>query len=776
MIYFVTNNKEYYTKSINKSIFPDIIILDENEGKNIYYQYFSKRKILAFDIEANGLDAYLLTPILYGFGTKSKQIMFDWTINIEYIFNNLIKYNTILLGHNLKYDIKIVKVQYNILFTKLYDTMIADQRLFMGLGYNFSYSEVVKRHLNKVILKTTRDEFIGADITKFKITASHLYYLKGDLVDLFDVRKVQQKLIKKYQVPFLIYGIEFPLINIIAKAELEGFVFDTELWRKRIIKEKQELFNIKVELDNEVRKLKEFKINFNNDFKIDIKVSLGGQKFNKERKPSELDSFINSDGTVNQKDLFGDPMTSKSFSGLKKKLTVETGNINYKSKKDIVHIFAALQEPMIKPDETFAIPQFDNKGKLIGKVDAYSIKADLLQRYLILKPDCLMKDFIKLLIKHSKLEKSLSTYGENFINKINPVTNKIHTIFRQCEAVTGRYQSGGGDNEPDKYNAQNIPRSNEYRNCFTVDAEKYSLVTADYSGAELIVMASHAQDFRLIELSEQDMHSHMATNCWRNIYYYRAKKLLEFFTVNSKGVTDKLKDQYREYVRLTKEYLVTKSLGDIRNAFKPMTFGVIYGMYPKKAGNTLNIPTEEGKIVIQTIESEIPNTIKMVKEASAFAKKNGFVIFDSRTNARAWFPSLIKLLKKEINEKDNFIEISEALSAARNKRIQGTQATFLKEAAVVLNKYFIKNKIDANQLAWVHDEFVIRITKELDGYSDEYILFNSLGNQINHPFSKGEKLDNLPQVIKIVLEEVANRYLNNVKIKVELETKPYWLK
>ena len=40
--------------------------------------------------------------------------------------------------------------------------------------------------------------------------------------------------------------------------------------------------------------------------------------------------------------------------------------------------------------------------------------------------------------------------------------------------------------------------------------------------------------------------------------------------------------------------------------------GVVYGLFAKKAGKTLNVSTEEGQIVINTIKREIPKTIKNI--------------------------------------------------------------------------------------------------------------------------------------------------------------------
>ncbi len=776
MIYFVTNNILYKT-TITTNIFPDITVLNEQTGKELYYRFFRKKKLLAVDLEATGLDAYLAVPLLYGIGTKSTQFMFDWTVNISDILLHIQKSKCVIIGHNLKYDIKLIKTNYNIMFTRLYDTMIAEQRLWMKSGYRFGYADLVQRYLEKAIIKSTRNEFIGVDINTFKISPSHLYYLKGDLTDLFDIREKQRVYINKFKMNFLINGIEFPLIPIIAEAELEGFTFNSDKWLNRLLKEKEEQFNVELELDTEVRRLRDY-ISTNNLYKkFDPKYTLGGIKYSNIRKRNDMYDMFKSDGTTTQEDLFGDYMSHRAVTGVKKKINFNPNNIDYKAKKEIVHIFACLEQPMMTPIETFSIPQLNKNGKVMGIIHTYTIEADFLQKYLLQKPDTIMRDFIELKIKHSKLEKSISTYGENFINKLNPITKRLHTAFRQCNADTGRFQSGGGRSEPDKPNFQNIPAKLEYRECFTVDSENYSVVTADYSGAELIVMASHAQDLRLLELSSEDMHSYMATKCWRNIFGYRASLLLKIFTKNPNTKTSQTLEEYNKNVELCKTYTVTKEQKDIRTAFKPMTFGTIYGMYPKKAGASLNVIPEEGKIVIQTIEKELPRTFAMVKQASLDAKQRGFVILNSRTNARAWFPNLIRLIKGQISEDTHFKEVSAEMSAARNIRIQGTQADFVKEASVVLNKYLIKKELDSMILSWVHDELVIKVPKYLDGKSQKWIDYieNNPTFTLTSP-TTGKKYNNVKDIIKDIMENVANRYLYNVTIQVELEVQDNWIK
>ena len=198
-------------------------------------------------------------------------------------------------------------------------------------------------------------------------------------------------------------------------------------------------------------------------------------------------------------------------------------------------------------------------------------------------------------------------------------------------------------------------------------------------------------------------------------------------------------------------------------------------MYPKKAGASLNVAAEEGRVVIDTIKGEIPRTFTMVEQASADAEARGYVILNDRTNSRAWFPNLIKQIKGEISDKTHFLDISNEKSAARNIRIQGTQADFVKEATVVLKKYFRMNRIDANMLSWVHDEIVFRIPKHLDGKSQRWIDYMST-NPTPLLSITGKEYDNLVDVIKDIMKSVADRYLTNVNIDVELEVNDNWVK
>lgn len=85
---------------------------------------------------------------------------------------------------------------------------------------------------------------------------------------------------------------------------------------------------------------------------------------------------------------------------------------------------------------------------------------------------------VPLYIEFKKAEKNISTYGDNFLEQINPATGRIHTTFKQI-LNTGRMSSGDkGDNT---INIQNIPRDPDTRSCF-IPEDGNSFVVSDYSG------------------------------------------------------------------------------------------------------------------------------------------------------------------------------------------------------------------------------------------------------------------------------------------------------
>ncbi|HKR02582.1 MAG TPA: DNA polymerase, partial [Pyrinomonadaceae bacterium] len=83
---------------------------------------------------------------------------------------------------------------------------------------------------------------------------------------------------------------------------------------------------------------------------------------------------------------------------------------------------------------------------------------------------------IKKLLEYRTVQKALTSYGENILEEINPVTGRIHANFHQIGAPTGRFACTNP-------NVQQVPHSIEYRRCFRAP-EGRKLIISDYCVAQ----------------------------------------------------------------------------------------------------------------------------------------------------------------------------------------------------------------------------------------------------------------------------------------------------
>lgn len=169
--------------------------------------------------------------------------------------------------------------------------------------------------------------------------------------------------------------------------------------------------------------------------------------------------------------------------------------INWSSPKQVIELFESLG---------FNLWTIDKETKEPKK----SVEAS------IIKPQQHISSIAKLYLTYKGWEKVCSTYGQNFIDCINPKSGRIHTQFSQL-MDTGRLSCGGGkdkDTGKSLVNLQNLPNDAETRSCFV--SEPGNLwISADYKGQESVLIANVSNDKAMIaEFLEGsgDMHSLVA--------------------------------------------------------------------------------------------------------------------------------------------------------------------------------------------------------------------------------------------------------------------------
>ena len=122
----------------------------------------------------------------------------------------------------------------------------------------------------------------------------------------------------------------------------------------------------------------------------------------------------------------------------------------------------------------------------------------------VIKPQKDKSDIVQPYTEFSEAQKVVSTYGEEFLKQINPVSNRLHTQYNQIGADTYRVTSGGVDkgNKVKYINFLNLPADAETRSCFIAE-DGNAWISIDYAGQESALLASIANDeLMLKELNE----------------------------------------------------------------------------------------------------------------------------------------------------------------------------------------------------------------------------------------------------------------------------------
>lgn len=270
---------------------------------------------------------------------------------------------------------------------------------------------------------------------------------------------------------------------------------------------------------------------------------------------------------------------------------------------------------------------------------------------------------IDLIENYRELTKLQNTYTDVLPTLVNKKTHRIHTTFNQAVTATGRLSSS----EP---NLQNIPirteMGREIRKAFIAE-EGNVLVVADYSQIELRIVASLAEDKKMMEIFEADEDIHKATAAAIN------------------GVT--LKD-------------VTK---EMRRAAKEINFGVLYGMGVYGLSWRAEIPQWEAKAFIEKYFSEFSGVKKFMDSTLELAKKTGYC--ETLFGRRRYIPDL---------HAANFQLRAAAERMAINHPVQGTAADLMKMAMVKVWEEIKKfDEGDVRLTIQVHDELVLEVKKHL---------------------------------------------------------------
>ena len=844
MIYYISN------KSIE--VPEEGIFINPVQGKIEIQSYYDTKSLgknlsLGFDLETNGLDAYINDILLVIIGDKHNQYVIDYTSvdNIlDYLPENIDEWNWIMQNGKFDQKFMIVKNDYHI--TKMYDIMIAAQKRYQGNSWNPKDNPLGKRYdlvsiikdvlkIDPMMDKSTREDFIGIQPENFNPEWRHIDYAAKDIQYLEDVKDTLEIMLTKVGITYM-QQIGLYICYSTAMLELTGFRMNKEQWRDNVKRQKELKFKYECKLDEEFRQVRDA-LN-KTDFLFTGKYS---RNRNQTEEPIQVNLF---DEQISyEKYLQTANKTGKSKPGKLATIKKSAAYVNWTSTVEIQKIFAILKllMPTDKNKITEAIPTYamektHTKGKngksrikmVLHKDYKFTTKAGNIRELINNVPNHPARLFLETLIKYRECETAINTFGENILEKINPVTGRLHSTFRTDKANNGRFQSGERDRTETLPNGtkiriksmypnfQNIPRAAVYRTAFLPINEGDKLVTADLSGAEVTIMCDKAHDNQLYEwaVKNDDAHSPIATACWRNIFLYRAAVEAGFIK-NKYGFYKEsynLEHWIEQWLfdngdgligegvamnyKLYHNFLITKELNkEFRQTFKNVTFAAVYNVGEKKCAKMLNISQDEAGVVLWTIKQNIPATFRYVESIADIALNTGAVTINDRTGERCIFPDVSRLLKEGRDlEELPFLKRVEIEGAARNITISGTQSAMIKEAFVELTLYHKEWGTGAYMPNKIHDEIVTGCKASATEnanfvwFSDNakriimpnQQLFLPVNRKLDYSYELVEKDDikyvTIQDFIKLTMMEAANRYLTHYKMGCAVEVADTWIK
>jgi len=563
---------------------------------------------LTIDTECTGLDVFSSTWLLLQVKTLNSIFIFDIRKlgkYSNYIIELIKSSDKLVLLHNAKFDMKVIFVNTGIMLTNVYDSMITEVLINQGVGKQFySLKELVSKYCGVSLDKEIRESFYNYSETSF--TNELLTYSALDVQYLEKIYEEQMKEVYSSGQQ-KVYDLEMKLLAPVVSMEVNGVKLDKEAWIK--LKENAIKF-----IETSKTEILDYIIS-NINFTVFPNAWEAATALLIPVKTKKLETDLRS---------LTNPEVVKDW---------YKSNINISSPLQIKKVFSLLGVPLESTGE--------NELKKIQ----------------------LSCPLANLLLTYREHTKKLTTYGDNFLDLINPVTGRIHGEFNQVGAQSGRFSSGNP-------NLQNIPKEEPYRHCFT-SGENKSLICLDYSGQEYRLVGAISREPAIISAYKNGADMHMAT----------AVLLL-------KKPSEEITKEERHWAK------------------NKINFPIIYGSTKWGLSYGLGKSVEEAAEVIREFYEVYPflHTFKMALESEIWKRKYSSTVI----GRRRYFENKILFSDyKEVRKYEGRVK-----REGFNHVIQGTAADATKEAMCLI--YYNNPFGDKLHLCMqIHDEIVTEVDDDI---------------------------------------------------------------
>lgn len=231
--------------------------------------------------------------------------------------------------------------------------------------------------------------------------------------------------------------------------------------------------------------------------------------------------------------------------------------------------------------------------------------------------------FLKLYLDYQGYYKVTTSFGQGHLNAINPITGRIHTVYRSIGAVSGRMSSGSNQPNTDLAKLKNIPEAKctypnmqqlphdaETRACF-ISEPGNKFISCDYSAMEARIGADVYNEHKLLDeflYGSGDTHA----------AYAKAVFAEELKDIETKDIKEKRPD--------------------LRSKVKSIEFAVQFGSDGTAVAPQLAISVEEARQLVNNLLNGMSGLKTFKKKGSQFVLAHGYVPILAQTGHRGyWF-------------------------------------------------------------------------------------------------------------------------------------------
>ena len=604
MIYFVTGQRELFE-------FPDAkykcISVEES------LKILEPLRVVGLDTETTGTEIWQGKLLTLQLGNKENQVVIDCMTTDVKQYKDYLESDRLFIIHNAKFDLRWLYKEH-IVVRNVYDTYLAEKILFLGFPpgiVSLSLQACCDRYLHIYLDKTVRGQ-IHAGMTEDVIV-----YAANDVVHLEDIMNLQLKTITARGQKVAL-DIENEFVRVLAYIEYCGIKLDPVKWKAKMDKDAERL------------RVAEHKLN---EWVVDYVMKKGDPSLiarnydtHKKGKPAKLADNVYV--VIPQPSLFAEFDTGPQCI------------INWNSSKQVIRLFEELGFDLLVKDK--------KTGKMKKSVESKFIELQASK-----------SSIVPLYLEYSAAFKVVTSFGQNFLDAINPVTQRIHPTFNQM-MDTGSLSCGSGgkgkggktkdddiaeevDENKDtstqandkSVNVQQLPATEETRAAF-VPEKGHLLVDCDYGDQEGHVFTELSNDREWIAFyndpAQRDGHSFVAKMC---------------FPKDLDGVAEKDVKKVRK---------------DLRDLAKKARFCFNYnGQAPTMATNC-NIPVDFATEIYNNYFKRFNGIASYFKVQKRDMWNRGYILISKITGLRAYiydYP-ILKGIERRKNGMEDFWDIYKA--------------------------------------------------------------------------------------------------------------------